>query len=219
VGGTGAITCTAASAPAGSSGTIQLVVTVAAGTASGTIITDTVTVNSSNQAFGANSATITDVVATAGQADLALSTAATPAIVFPGNNITYTQTVTNNGPASAAGVTFTETVPANTTFVSVSAPAGWTCNNSVTCTDASLAAGTSADIIVVVNVAATVSVATITAASSVSATTTDPNPRHRGMRPRGDEQRQPQSRACRRQYHLHASDNQFRSQQLQHWDL
>jgi uncharacterized repeat protein (TIGR01451 family) len=175
VGGTGAITCTAASAPAGSSGTIQLVVTVAAGTASGTIITDTVTVNSSNQAFGANSATITDVVATAGQADLALSTAATPAIVFPGNNITYTQTVTNNGPASAAGVTFTETVPANTTFVSVSAPAGWTCNNSVTCTDASLAAGTSADIIVVVNVAATVSVATITAASSVSATTTDPN--------------------------------------------
>jgi len=175
VGGTGAINCTAASAPAGSSGTVQLVVTVAAGTASGTVITDTVTVSSSNQAFGANSATITDVVATAGQADLALSTAATPATVFPGNNITYTQTITNNGPAAATGVTFTETIPANTTFVSASAPAGWTCNNSVTCTDPTLAAGTSADIIVVVNVASTVSVATITAASSVSATTSDPN--------------------------------------------
>ena len=87
-----------------------------AGTPSGTIITDTATVNATNQSFGANSATATDVVATAMQADLALSTAAAPPTVLAGNDITYTQTITNNGPAAASGVTFTEATPTNTTF-------------------------------------------------------------------------------------------------------
>jgi len=169
--------CTNPSVAAGSSGTFTVVYTVNAGTASGTVITDTATVNATNQAFGPNSATATDVVATAVQADLALTTVGTPATVIPGNNITYTQTVTNNGPAAASSVNFTEAIPANTTFVSVSAPAGWTCviTASVTCSDPTLAAGASADIIVVVNVAPTVVVATITANSSISATTIDPN--------------------------------------------
>ena len=150
--------------------------------ASGTIITDTVTVNARNQSFGANSATATDLVARAEQADLALSTAATPLSVFAGNNITYTQTVTNNGPATATGVSFTEATPTNTTFQSVSVPAGWTCTapavgatGNVNCTTTSMAAGTSADIIVVVNVPATLATGTITANSSVTATTGDPN--------------------------------------------
>jgi len=161
----------------GSTGTVQFVVQVAAGTASGTVITDTATVNSTNQAFGASSAIATDVVATSSQADLALSTAATPLTVYPGNDITYMQTVTNNGPATATGVTFTEAIPANTTFASVAAPAGWSCTTttSVTCTTASLASGTSANISVVVSLASTVAVATITANSSVSSSgTTDP---------------------------------------------
>jgi len=177
VGGTGSITCSGAAAPAGTSGTVVLVVQVAGGTASGTIITDTVTVNSTNQAFGANSATATDVVATSTQADLALATVATPASVIAGNDTTYTQTVTNNGPAAASTVSFTEAIPTNTTFVSVSAPVGWSCTTttSVVCTDASLAANASADIIVVVAVAPTIAAGTITATSSVSASTSDPN--------------------------------------------
>lgn len=177
VGSAGAISCTAPAAPAGTSGSVVLVVQVAAGTASGTVITDTVTVNSANQAFGANSATITDVVATATQADVALATTATPLTLIAGNNITYTQTITNNGPATASSVTFTEAIPTNTTFVSVSAPAGWTCTEttSVTCTTASLAASDSANILVSFNVAPTVAAGTIVANSSVSATTSDPN--------------------------------------------
>jgi uncharacterized repeat protein (TIGR01451 family) len=182
VGGTGAISCSAPSAPAGSSGTVVLIVQVTSGTASGTVISDTVTVNATNQAFGANSATVTDVVATSTQADLALSTAATPLSVYAGNDITYTQVVTNNGPAAAAAVSFVEATPANTTFASVSAPVGWSCTapavggtGNVTCTDTSLASGSSADIIVVVNVASTVTVASITATSTVSSTTSDPN--------------------------------------------
>ncbi|HTZ82872.1 MAG TPA: C25 family cysteine peptidase [Candidatus Acidoferrales bacterium] len=174
--------CTDPSVAAGSSGTFTVVYKVTAGTASGTVISDTATVNGANQSFGANSATATDVVASATQADLALSTTASPATVLAGNDITYTQTVTNNGPAAATGVTFTEATPTNTTYQSVSAPVGWTCTTpavgatgTVTCTNPSLASGSAADIVVVVNVPATVTAASITAASSISATTSDPN--------------------------------------------
>ncbi|MGA3349234.1 MAG: hypothetical protein ABSC33_09430, partial [Candidatus Sulfotelmatobacter sp.] len=183
VGGTGAISCTAPAAPAGSSGTVVLVVQVNAGTAAGTVITDTATANATNQAFGASSAVATDVVASSStQADLAVSTSSTPASVYSGNDITYIQTVTNNGPASSTNATFTEVVPTNTTFASISAPAGWTCTTpavgatgTVTCTDASLASGASANIIVVVNVASSIAATTITATSTVSSSTTDPN--------------------------------------------
>ncbi len=168
---------------AGSSGIFTVIYTVNAGTASGTTITDTATVNATNQAFGANSATATDVVAAGTQADLALATAATPSAVLAGNDITYTQTVTNNGPASSVGASFTEATPTNTTYQSVLAPAGWTCTTpavgatgNVTCNDtASLASGTSADIVVVVNVAPSIAAGTITATSTVTATTSDPN--------------------------------------------
>jgi uncharacterized repeat protein (TIGR01451 family) len=165
--------CTNPSVAAGSSGTFTVVYTVTGGTS----ITDTATVNAGNQAFGANSATIIVPVIAAGQTGLTLSTVGTPAAVFAGNSITYTQTITNNGPVAANSVSFSEGIPANTTFVSVSAPAGWTCvvTASVTCTDPSLAANTSVDIIVVVNLAPTVAVSTITANSSLSATNASTN--------------------------------------------
>ena len=172
VGGTGAINCSSPTAPAGSSGTIQVVVLVAAATPVGTVINDTVTVNSTNQAFGSESATASDVVGSATQATLTLSAVGTPSNVFPGNNITYTDTITNNGPQAATSVSFTEAIPANTTYVSVSAPAGWNCTvtTSITCTDSSsLAANATADIIIAVNLAPSVTVASITATSSVSA--------------------------------------------------
>jgi len=169
---------------AGSSGTFTVVYKVNAGTANGTTIIDTATVNATNQAFGASSATATDIVGSATQADLALSTAYTPNSVFPGNNITYTQTITNNGPAASAGATFTEAIPTNTTFQSVSAPVGWTCTapavgattGNIVCNGpASFAAGDTANIIVVVGVPSTVTAASITATSTVSETTSDPN--------------------------------------------
>jgi len=171
----------AAGVAGGASATFTVRYTVNALTASGTTITDTATVNATNQSFGANSATATVVVATATQADLALSTAATPSSVFAGNNITYTQTITNNGPAAASAVSFTEATPLNTTFQSVLAPAGWTCTTpavgstgNVNCTDPTLGANATADIVVVVNVPSTVAAGSITANSSVTAATSDP---------------------------------------------
>ena len=176
--------CSDASVAAGTSGTFLVIYQVTAGTANGTPITDKATVNATNQAFGANSATANDIVGSATQADLALTTTATPSSIFPGNNITYTQTITNNGPAAATGASFTETLPANTTFESVTAPVGWTCSapavgattGTVTCSDPNpLASADAANIIVVLGVPSTVAAASITAVSSVTATTTDPN--------------------------------------------
>jgi len=172
------VSCTNPSVPAGATGTFTAVYKVNAGTPVGTIISDTATVNAGNQTSGASSATATDTVTTTtSQADLALTTAATPLSVYAGNDITYLQTITNSGPSAASAVSFLEAVPTNTTFASVSAPAGWTCTTpavggtgNVTCTDPSMASNTSATIIVVVNVASTVPATTITATSSVSAT-------------------------------------------------
>ncbi len=63
-----------------------------------------------------------------------MSSSASPDPVTSGNNITYTQSITNNGPTAitisgATTVTFTDAIPANTTLASTfTAPAGWTCN-------------------------------------------------------------------------------------------
>jgi len=185
VGATGTVSCTNPSVAAGSSGIFTLQVRVNPAVASGTTITDTVTVGAANDAnAGNNSATANDLVATATQADLALSAAATPAgNVFAGNNITYAETVTNNGPAAATTITFLEATPTNTTFQAVLAPAGWTCTTpavggtgNVSCTNPSLAASSSANIAVTVKVnAATANGTLISATSTVSSTTSDPS--------------------------------------------
>jgi uncharacterized repeat protein (TIGR01451 family) len=175
--------CTNPTVPAGAAGTFTVVYKVSGTATPGTVITDTATVNATNQGFGANSATVTDIVASATQADLALSTVATPAQVLAGNNITYTQAIKNNGPAAATAVSFTQATPTNTTFESVLAPAGWTCaapavgaTGTINCTNATLGVGTEADIIVVLNVPSGTAAGTITANSSVSSSTSDPNP-------------------------------------------
>ena len=63
-------------------------------------------------------------------------------VVAAGRNITYTQKVTNNGPLAAVNAVFSEAVPANTTFISITAAAGWSCttpavgaSGTITCTN------------------------------------------------------------------------------------
>ncbi|MFZ2492275.1 MAG: hypothetical protein WA208_12405, partial [Thermoanaerobaculia bacterium] len=73
----------------------------------------------------------------------------TPDPVYAGDNITYVQNVANIGTGTASTVSFTQTTPANTTFVSMTPPAGWTCGTlpavggtgAITCTIASVAGG------------------------------------------------------------------------------
>jgi uncharacterized repeat protein (TIGR01451 family) len=65
----------------------------------------------------------------------------TPDPVYAGENITYTQRVTNIGPVAATTPTFSQNTPAGTTFVSMTPPAGWSCitpapggTGAITCT-------------------------------------------------------------------------------------
>ncbi len=76
-------------------------------------------------------------------ADLSLAKTDSPDPVLAGGNVTYTLAAKNHGPASATGVTITDTLPASVTFVSASTG----CTNSggtVTCAVGSLASGTTA---------------------------------------------------------------------------
>ncbi len=178
------ISCTNPSFASGASTTFTVVVTVGAGTASGTVITSTASVSSSttDPNPGNNFAIATVVVATAGQADLAITKTGTPNPVLAGNNITYTITVKNNGPAAAANVTMTDTLPANTTVVSIVAapPAGWTCpapsGGTQTCTNPSVAFGATTTFTLILKVTAGTAPGTVilNSANIASSTTTDP---------------------------------------------
>jgi uncharacterized repeat protein (TIGR01451 family) len=182
----GNLACTAATLAVNASATFTVVVNVNAGTASGTVITDTANVSASTPDPNPNnnSATASVVVATAGQADLAVTSSASPNPVTDGNNITYTQTATNNGPAAATGAKFTDPIPANTTFVSLASPPGWTCTTppvgstgTVTCTNPSVAAGATANFPLIVKVnMGTAPGTVISNTATVSATPSDPNP-------------------------------------------
>jgi len=136
VGGTGTLSCISNSFVSGASSTFSVVLNVNSGTASGTTISAIadVTASTTDPNYGNNEATATTVVASAGQADLAVTSTDSPDPITPGNNITYAQSITNNGPTAltasgAISVTFTDTIPANTTLgVAFTAPTGWTCN-------------------------------------------------------------------------------------------
>src|SRR6202035_1885852 len=139
-----------------------VIVKLTPGPAAGTAITDTVSISSSTTDPNPsnNSATATDVVALGTQADLVTNNSASPVSVVAGNNVTYTKSVTNWGPAAAATVSFTQTTPPNTNFQSIIAPAGWTCGTqppvggtgTITCTILSLALNATANFTLVLQV-------------------------------------------------------------------
>src|SRR4029434_7231081 len=95
--------------------------------------------------------------------------------------LTYTINFTNNGPNPASSVTVTDAVPANTTFVSAMAPAGWMSTTpalggtgTVTFSKATVASGETAMFTIVVNVnASTANGATITNSATASSSTPD----------------------------------------------
>ncbi|HKQ87773.1 MAG TPA: C25 family cysteine peptidase [Candidatus Acidoferrales bacterium] len=129
VGGTGNVTGSIANLASGATATFILVLNVNAATPSGSIISETANISSSltDPNPENNSVTTNVTVASAGQYDLSVTSSASPNPVLPGNNITYTQTLGNAGPASVSNVQFNGSVPTNTTFVSLGIPAGWIC--------------------------------------------------------------------------------------------
>jgi uncharacterized repeat protein (TIGR01451 family) len=84
-------------------------------------------------------------------ADLSLSKAGSPSPVFAGASLTYSLTVTNNGPSAAGGVVLTDTLPAGVAFGSAAASQG-NCSgtSTVVCSLGALANGASASVTIVV---------------------------------------------------------------------
>lgn len=102
----------------------------------------------------------------------------------PGSNIFYGISAGNSGPDPAVSVTLSDPLPANTTFVELQGPAGWTCTTpavgttgTVTCTISSLGSGASTSLQLAVNVnASTPGGSIISNTATITSTTTDPNP-------------------------------------------
>jgi uncharacterized repeat protein (TIGR01451 family) len=148
------------------------------GIPAGQFLTATATSALGTSAF---SRAITIPVATG--ADLTVSAAGAPDPVAPADALTYTITVTDAGPDGADGVLLTSAIPANATFISFTAPPGWTATTpvaggagAVSATTATLASGAVATFTLAVRVAPGASGgSTITDTSTVSATTNDPN--------------------------------------------
>jgi len=126
----------------------------------------------------------TTVVPEAGpaQADLAVSKIDTPDPVFSGGpDLTYTITVDNNGPDTATGVTVTDTLPAEVSFLSATSSAGQCdampdMSGILACGLGDLANGSNATVTLVVEPATVTETSTITNTVDVVASEEDPTP-------------------------------------------
>ena len=178
-GANGTVTCGIPQLNSGASAQFTLVVSV------GNVTSITNTASVTTDSFDTNTANNTSSVTTTvtPSADLAVTKTDTPDPVLAGNNITYTINVTNNGPSDATSVSLTDAIPASTTFVSFTAPAGWMsttpavgATGNVTSTNSSLIVSATATFTLVVQVnAATPVGTTITNTASVSSAASDPN--------------------------------------------
>lgn len=184
VGGTGTATATGTILAAGATATFTYVVRVNSSVPSGGTISNSPRVTSNPPDLisldnGPNEST--SIVA---QADLSVAKSG-PATATAGGNITYNITVANSGPSDATTVSMSDSVPTNTTFVSMAQtagpaftpttpPAGGT--GTLTAATSSLSTGASAAFTIVVHVNAGAPVnTTITNTAGISSTTTDPN--------------------------------------------
>src|SRR5580765_1951745 len=116
-------------------------------------------------------------------ADLSVFKNSTPNPVTAGASLTYTITVSNEGPDDAANTQLSDPLSPGTTFQSVVIPAGWACgtvppvgtNGTLTCSIATFPPG-SADFTVNVLVDSGLPDGTVLAnIATITTTTTDPN--------------------------------------------
>jgi len=129
-------------------------------------------------ATGNQDVPISNVLAPAA-ADLSIAKTDSPDPVSAGGTLTYTITVTNNGPDSASGIQVIDTLPAGVTFVSASGGTYWTCSHNagvVTCNLDNSCSGPIPPINIVVIAPSPLSEITITNSATVSGSPNDPNP-------------------------------------------
>ncbi len=163
----GVVTCTIPTIVNGGVAPFEVLVSVASSVTGSLTNTATVSASSTDPDLSDNDSQVT--VPTAPSADIAITKTASPTPAVPGQNLTYTLAVKNNGPSDATAITATDAFPAGLTFVSASA--GCThAAGTVTCTQASLASGATATFTIVAALASTASGSLVNSASVTSAT-------------------------------------------------
>src|SRR5207244_2237172 len=169
------VTCTRASSlPPGAAPPITIVVTAPS---EGGTITNTATVSAATSDPNPANNTATASTTVIASADLSITKTDAPDPVTAGAALTYTLTVSNAGPSTAAApISVTDSLPPGVTFQGASG-AGWTCsgtNTGVACTRAStLPPGAAPPITILVT--APNEGGTITNTASVSSSTSDPD--------------------------------------------
>ncbi|HEU4889596.1 MAG TPA: DUF11 domain-containing protein, partial [Thermoanaerobaculia bacterium] len=152
VGASGTITCTAASMAASTTATFTLIVQVA-GNATGTINNTATATSDTDDNNGGNDSGSAPPVAVggAGTADLGVTKSTNTTTASAGDPVTYTITVTNNGPDAANEVVVSDTLPPSLLFQSITPAATFTCttpaagtSGTITCTGGPLANGATA---------------------------------------------------------------------------
>ncbi|HEX9699351.1 MAG TPA: DUF11 domain-containing protein [Acidobacteriota bacterium] len=130
VGSGGTVDCSLSSLGVDSSAALTLTVAVDSGATPGTTIDNTATAaaDEADPDEGNNDGSASTTVASPPSgADLSVSKVDDPDPVTPGMNLVYTVTVTNGGPDAATSVNLIDSLPPETTFVSLSSPGGWSC--------------------------------------------------------------------------------------------
>ncbi|MEO6808560.1 MAG: Calx-beta domain-containing protein, partial [Isosphaeraceae bacterium] len=154
--------------------TVASTITVAVGPTTG-IITNVATVSADETDTNPSNNTVSTDVEVKPSADLAVTMTASPNPVLVGNQLVYTITVNNSGPANASGVILTNTLPAGVTVDSIFPSQGnaTQSGNLITADFGAILASGSATLTIVVR--PTVS-GTITNTASVASDDLDPNP-------------------------------------------
>ena len=150
----------------------------AAATSVGLLRTDTASVGGSVQSITSKEVTDIAVLGVAvafsihhSSTDLDVTKAGSPDPVLAGSDLTYTLRVTNKGPSTPTGVTLTDTLPADVSFVSAS-PSCVRTGGTVICGLGTLSSGGSSAVTIVV---APNSTGDITNTASVTGNELDPN--------------------------------------------
>jgi uncharacterized repeat protein (TIGR01451 family) len=167
----GTVTCDLGSIADQGSVTVTIVVTADSGTSLSNQAD--VSANETDSNLGNDSDTTNTSIAAPSVADLSVTKTDAPDPVLQGDDVTYIVTVANAGPVDATGVTLTDTLSSDLTFVSTT-PSQGTCNTpvgqNVTCDLGSISSGASVTVTVV---ATAIGSGTVSNTANVSANETD----------------------------------------------
>jgi uncharacterized repeat protein (TIGR01451 family) len=168
----GVVTCNFGTMNAGASATFQVIVSINAGA---TVSIDNGNYTIAGTGVGTTLGPLVSVPLLGAPADISVTKTVSPTSITPPGDLTYTVTVNNAGPNTATGVTVTDTLPAQLSFVSAVASQGvCTGVSTITCSLGSITMGGSATVTIVGH--ATSAGGAIVNTATATGSFTDPNP-------------------------------------------